>query len=142
MEALHAGGFDRAQAWWERTKKCYLPDSMAKLRLALLGGFEARSDSGLSLVISRTKAQMLLAYLAMHPTQTHLRDKLATLLWDDAPAEQARLSLRQTLFIIRQALPFDPTVVDGCGVAFAAEPVTLDAREFEQLATSDDPEAL
>ena len=66
---------------------------MAKLRLALLGGFEARSDSGLSLAISRKKAQMLLAYLAMHPTQTHLRDKLATLLWGDAPAEQARLSL-------------------------------------------------
>jgi DNA-binding SARP family transcriptional activator len=123
-------------------QKCYLPADMAKLRLTLLGGFEARSDSGLSLAISRTKAQMLLAYLAMHPKQTHLRDKLATLLWDDAPAEQARLSLRQTLFIIRQALPFDPTLVDGGGVAFAAEAVTLDAREFEQFATSDDPEAL
>src|SRR5438132_1452987 len=39
---------------------------------------------------STEKAQMVLAYLAMHPKQTHLRDKLATLLWDDAPAEQAR----------------------------------------------------
>jgi len=58
---------------------------MAKLRLTLLGGFEARTDSGLSPAISRKNAQMLLAYLAMHPKQTHLRDKLATLLWDDAP---------------------------------------------------------
>src|SRR5215467_10090527 len=115
---------------------------MAKLRLTLLGGFEARTDSGLSPAISRKNAQMLLAYLAMHPKQTHLRDKLATLLWDDAPAEQARLSLRQTLFIIRQALPFDPTLVDRGGVAFAAEAVTVDAGEFEQLVTSDDPEAL
>src|SRR5262250_1559561 len=115
---------------------------MSKLRLALLGSFEARTDSGLSLSIPRKKAQTLLAYLAMHPKQTHLRDKLATLLWDDAPAEQARLSLRQTLFVIRQALPFDPTLVDGGGVAFAAEAVTLDAREFEQFATSDDPVAL
>ena len=57
-------------------QKCYLPATMAKLRLTLLGGFEARTDSGLSLAIPRRKAQMLLAYLAMHPKQTHLRDKL------------------------------------------------------------------
>ena len=70
----------------EQTKKCYRPADMAKLRLTLLGGFEARTDSGLSLAISRKNAQMLLAYLALHPTQTHLRDKLATLLWGDAPS--------------------------------------------------------
>jgi hypothetical protein len=58
----------------EQTKKCYRPADMAKLRLTLLGGFEARTDSGLSLAISRKNAQMLLAYLAMHPKQTHLRD--------------------------------------------------------------------
>jgi DNA-binding SARP family transcriptional activator len=122
--------------------KCYLPANMVKLRLTLLGGFEARSDSGRSSAISRTKAQMLVAYLAMHPKQTHLRDKLATLLWDDAAAEQARLSLRQTLFIVRQALPFDPILIDGNSVAFTADAVTVDAREFEQLAASDDPEPL
>jgi len=115
---------------------------MAKLRLTLLGGFEARTDSGLSLSIPRKKAQMLLAYLAMHPKQSHLRDKLATLLWDDSPAEQARLSLRQTLFAIRQALPFDPTRLDGDSVAFAAEAVTVDVSEFEQIARNDDPEGL
>ena len=122
--------------------KCYLSADMVKLRLTLLGGFEASSDSGLSSAISRTKAQMLLAYLAMNSKQTHLRDKLATLLWGDAAAEQARLSLRQTLFIVRQALPFDPILIDGNSVAFAVDAVTVDAREFEQLAASDDPEAL
>jgi len=115
---------------------------MAKLRLTLLGGFEARTDSGLSVAIPRKKARMLLAYLAMHPKQTHLRDKLATLLWDDAPTDQARLSLRQALFAIRQALPFDPTVLDGDCVAFAADAVTVDVTEFEQLVRNDDPEAL
>src|SRR5215813_6736778 len=123
-------------------QKCYLPAGMAKFQLALLGGFEARTASGLSLAMSRKKAQMLLAYLAMHPTHTHLRDKLATLLWEDAPAEQARLSLRQTLFIIRQALPVDPTLVDGEHVAFAAEAVAVDVSEFEQVARSHDPEEL
>src|SRR5437899_2854609 len=126
----------------EKTKKCYRPADMAKLRLTLLGGFEARTDSGLSLAISRKNAQMLLAYLAMHPKQAHLRGKLATLLWDDVSAEQARLSLRQTLFIIRQALPFDPTVVDGNGVAFAEDAVTVDVTEFEQIARSHDPDEL
>jgi len=115
---------------------------MAKLRLTLLGGFEARTDSGLSVAIPRKKARMLLAYLVMHPKQTHLRDKLATLLWDDAPTDQARLSLRQALFAIRQALPFDPTVLDGDCVAFAADAVTVDVTEFEQLVRNDDPEAL
>src|SRR5499433_336954 len=115
---------------------------MAKLRLMILGGFEARTDSGLSLAIPRKKAQMLLAYLAMHPKQTHLRDKLASLFWDDAPTEQARLSLRQALFAIRQTLPFNPTLLDGDSVAFAAEAVTVDVTEFERLARNDDPEAL
>src|SRR5215471_1665610 len=123
-------------------QKCYLPAGMAKLQLTLLGGFEARTASGLSLAMSRKKAQMLLAYLAMHPKHTHLRDKLATLLWDDSPAEQARHRLRQTLFAIRQALPSDPMLLEGDSVAFAAEAVTVDACEFEQLATSDDLEAL
>src|SRR5262245_59086117 len=125
-----------------KNQKCYRPAETAKLRLTLLGGFEAHTDPGVAVAIPRKKAQMLLAYLAMHPRQTHLRDKLATLLWDDAPAEQARLSLRQTLFIIRQALPFDPTLVDGDGIAFAADAVTVDVREFEQLAQNDDPERL
>src|SRR5499433_1245976 len=123
-------------------QKCYLPAGMAKLRLTLLGGFEARTDSGLLLAMSRKKAQMLLAYLAMHPTQTHLRDKLATLLWDDSPAEQARLSLRQMLFAIRRALPFDPMLLDGHSVAVAAGGVTVDVREFEQLARNGDPDDL
>src|SRR6266568_9425832 len=121
-------------------QKCYLPDGMAKLQLTLLGGFEPRTDSGLSLAMSRQKAQMLLAYLAMHPKQTHLRDKLATLLWEDAPAEQARLSLRQVLFAIRQALPVNPILLDGDHVVFVAEAVTVDVTEFEQVARSSDPD--
>jgi DNA-binding SARP family transcriptional activator len=115
---------------------------MAKLRLTLLGGFEVRTESGCPLTIPRKKAQMLLTYLAMHPRQSHLRDKLATLLGDDAPAEQARLSLRQALFAIRQTLPIDPTLLDEDHVAFAAEAVRVDVGEFEQGARSNDPHEL
>jgi predicted ATPase/DNA-binding SARP family transcriptional activator len=122
-------------------KKCYRPADMARLQLTLLGGFEARTDSGLSLAIPLKKAQMLLAYLAMHPKQSHLRDKLAMLLWDDAPAEQARLSLRQTLFAIRHAVPSDAMLLEGDSVAFGDEAVTVDVSEFEQLNRNDDPKA-
>jgi len=115
---------------------------MSRLRLTLLGGFEARNDSGLSLSIPRKKAQMLLAYLAMHPKRTHLRDKLATLLWDDASTKRARQSLRQTLFALRQALPSNPILLEGDSVAFATEAMTVDVREFEEVARSDDPDRL
>lgn len=115
---------------------------MAKLRLTLLGGFEARTESGLSVVIPRKKARLLLAYLAIHPKRMHLRDKLATLLWDDAPGEQARLSLRQALFAIRRALSFDPTVLEGDCVALAAGAVTVDVAQFERLARNDVPATL
>src|SRR5215831_9754480 len=115
---------------------------MGKLWLTLLGGFEVRTDSEFPFTIPRKKAQMLLAYLAMHPRQSHLRDKLATLLWDDTPTEQARQSLRQTLFTIRQALPSDPILLDGDSVAVAPEAVTVDVGEFESLARSGDPEKL
>jgi len=40
------------------SEKCYGPAAMAKLRLTLLGGFEARSDSGLAwLLIGRLREE-------------------------------------------------------------------------------------
>jgi DNA-binding SARP family transcriptional activator len=78
---------------------------MAALTLALLGGFRASLASGAPVAIPSKKAQALLAYLAAPPGQAHSREKLATLLWGDSGEEQARHSLRQTLFALRRALP-------------------------------------
>src|SRR5207249_510881 len=54
---------------------------MARLSLALLGGFQARLESGSPLALPTKKAQALLAYLAIPLGRAHPRDKLATLLW-------------------------------------------------------------
>src|SRR5947209_1971920 len=77
---------------------------MARLGLILLGGFQARLDTGQGLGLPTKKAQVLLAYLAIPVGQAHPRDKLAALLWGEIRAESARASLRQALFAIRKAL--------------------------------------
>jgi DNA-binding SARP family transcriptional activator len=77
----------------------------ARVTLNLLGGFQARIETGLTLALPTRKAQALLAYLALPAGRTHPRDKLATLLWGDSSDGAARTSLRQVLFALRRALP-------------------------------------
>ena len=67
---------------------------MAHLDLSLLGGFQARLESGSPLALPTKKAQALLGYLAIPLGQAHARDKLAALLWGEIRAESARASLR------------------------------------------------
>jgi tetratricopeptide (TPR) repeat protein len=47
------------------------------------------------------KARALIAYLALHPDRRISRERLTTLLWGDRADEQARSSLRQSLFELR-----------------------------------------
>src|SRR5262245_41239501 len=116
---------------------------MALLEIALLGGFSARLRSGAPLSLSTKKAQALLAYLAVSAGQSHPRDRLATLLWGDMPALQARASLRQAMFGIRKALlPHDPFRQASGTVALECEGVEIDVARFEQLAAEGTREAL
>lgn len=115
------------------------------LQLNLFGGFEVRRQSGAAVVLPRRKAQALLAYLAVRSGQTHRRDTLAALLWGDATDEQARHSLRQALFAIRQALPPHEGEIldvgsDAVGLRQAAAEV--DVAAFEQLLKRGTAEAL
>lgn len=50
------------------------------------------------------KAMLMLAFVAVSDRQRARRDRLASLFWPDADAEQARGSLRQTLSRLRHAL--------------------------------------
>ena len=50
------------------------------------------------------KSLALLAYLSLEPGP-HSRDKLATLLWGDYPDAKAKMSLRQALVHLRDAVP-------------------------------------
>jgi TolB-like protein/Flp pilus assembly protein TadD len=110
---------------------------MASLVLNLLGGFEARLDGGPALNLSTKTGQALLAYLALTPAQHHSRDKLASLLWEDRSDQQARTSLRQTLAVLRKAIPPNENPwlhVDGDWISINSNIVEIDVAIFEELA--------
>ncbi len=116
-----------------------------RLALTFLGGFQARLQSGPRILVRTKKGQALLAYLACHPNESHPRGKLAALLWAEADDGSARHSLRQTLCVLRAALP------DSAAAALRAEPdsVSLDAGSlvvdvvaFGRLAGEGTPAAL
>jgi DNA-binding SARP family transcriptional activator len=82
-----------------------------RLQLRLFGEFQATlGDRQLRLPLR--KAQALLTYLAFRPGQPVSRDKLASLLWSMSGPEQARQSLRQTLFSLRKELGSEPILLE------------------------------
>ena len=108
---------------------------MATLHLKLLGGFEARIDDGPALLGSARKAQALLAYLAMSRGQPRTREHLADLLWGLCGEEQARNSLRQTLFVLRRGLGgFSGLVACGDQVSLNGDAYRVDVHDLEDLA--------
>lgn len=76
-----------------------------ELTLQVLGSFHVRDASGGEVRIASRKGRALLAYLALRPGESHSRDRLANLLWEDTDEELARTSLRQALAALRKALP-------------------------------------
>src|SRR5258708_11881945 len=75
---------------------------MGLLRLAVLGPPEVYHDGG-RLTFALRKAQALLLYLAVEGG-LHPRSKLATLLWPDSEASDARRTLRNALGLLRSLL--------------------------------------
>ena len=117
----------------------------ARVKLTLLGGFQAQVGAGAPLVLPTRKTQALLAYLALPLGQAHSRDKLATLLWGDMPDAQARGNLRHALSRIRKNLPAGVRpglVLDGPTVALDPSVVEVDVAEFERLVADGRPPAL
>src|SRR5262249_12555389 len=115
---------------------------MARLTLVLLGGFQATVRHR-PISFPLRKAQALLAFLALSPGQRQSRERLAALLWGEAAADQARSSLRQTLFSIRAALP--RTASRGVAADESAvwlEQVEVDVVTFERLLAERTDEAL
>src|SRR5688572_351798 len=80
---------------------------MTELTLQVLGAFRVHDGAGHEVRIASRKGRALLAYLALRPGESHSRDRLASLLWEDADEELARTSLRQALAALRKALPSD-----------------------------------
>src|SRR5262245_17417991 len=108
---------------------------MVRLKVMLLGGFEARLTSGPSLSLPTKKAQALLAYLGVRPGQNHPRDKLAALLWGEKSGQQARGGLRHALVALRRAVgDVDPPALRIEGQTLSLDPaaVEVDVVAFER----------
>lgn len=110
---------------------------MARLRIALLGGYESRLDGApLDLRLPR-KALGLLAYLAVGRGRPSSRDRLGALLWSGGRPEQARHSVRQALLSTRQALSacghYEALLAAGDTLALDPRRVDVDVAEFEAL---------
>jgi DNA-binding SARP family transcriptional activator len=108
---------------------------MARLSLILLGGFQARLDSGAPVALPTRKAQGLVAFLAMPAGLAHSRDKLASLLWGSTAEASARTSLRQTLYAVRKSVRgADPTPLrmEADSVALDPHGVSVDVAGFLQ----------
>jgi DNA-binding SARP family transcriptional activator len=105
------------------------------LALRLPGGFELRDESGAVVQFARPrrKAQALLAHLACHREQAHLREKLAVLLWPDMESEEARANLRQALSALRGAVPAG-LQIDQDAVTLVPDAIHVDVLRFEQCA--------
>src|SRR5437660_3888748 len=119
--------------------------SEVRLKVTVLGGFQAELEPGRALVLPTKKAQALLAYLALPPGQPHPREKLATLLWGDMQDAQARGNLRHALSRIRKLLPPSARsglVFDGPSVALDPSIVEVDVARFERLVADGRPAAL
>ena len=117
----------------------------ARLKLTLLGGFQAQLEAGAALVLPTRKTQALLAYLALPLGQAHPREKLASLLWGDMADAQARGNLRHAISRIRRALlraARPGMLLDGPNVALDPSVVDVDVAQFEQLVADGGPAAL
>jgi len=118
---------------------------MARLRLTLLGGFEAQLASGTVLPLPSRKTRALLAYLAVRQARRTTRDAVATLLWGDVGEVQARQSLRQALAALRRVLPRTRPAVftaDHQVLALNSSVTDVDVLRFERVARRGEPEAL
>ncbi len=118
---------------------------MAGLELSLLGGYAGRCGSGRPLAPPTRKAWALLAYLALNAGRPVSRERLATLLWGERFDEQARQSLRQTLYELRGALDAAAAarlVATRDAITLEAAGLEVDAARFEALVANGDAAAL
>lgn len=123
-----ADAAERAIQQSERT----LSAAPASLDIRLFGGFELREAGAQPLRLATRKAEALLALLALQPGEPQLRDKVCALLWPDVRDTQARHSLRQTLSLLRKALPSAAAAlqVDGRSLRLVATRVHVDVASF------------
>ncbi len=110
------------------------------LQLNILGRFELRSESD-PIGPSATKAQAMLAYLAVEDGSVNTRERIATLLWGSGSDDRARHNVRQALSAIGRTCG-SLIASDGDTLGIDLAQCAVDVVEFKRTATSNDPEIL
>ena len=103
------------------------------------------NEAGREIVISARKGRALLAVLAVSPSGSVSREKLAALLWSDRGEDQARSSLRQTLTVLRKelgALGANLLIADDQRVELARDIMEIDAASIISLSKENNATAL
>ena len=112
------------------------------ITLSLLGPFQANVAGRPLTQFGAKKAKALLIYLAVEP-RIHQREYLMALLWTGLPLNSAQQNLRQTLYLLRQALAQgenEQPAILAERFTLAWNPkasLSLDITSFEKLASPD-----
>jgi predicted ATPase/DNA-binding SARP family transcriptional activator/uncharacterized protein HemY len=77
---------------------------MSRLRITLLGAFQATLDGESLTAFGTDKARALLAYLAVESHRPHRREHLAGMLWSNQTEKKALHNLRQSLSTLRKVI--------------------------------------
>lgn len=77
---------------------------MSNMAISLFGKLRIESDNRITLHLEPRRAEELLCYLLLYRDRLHEREKLATLLWPDAPPAQSKRYLRQLLWQLQSTL--------------------------------------
>ncbi len=95
------------------------------------------------IVLSSRKSLAMLTYLALQPTRSESRERIAALLWSDSGGEQGRGALRQTLRRMKQDLGEAEDLVEADRNALRLTwPVRLDIAEAIEAADRGEAPAL
>jgi DNA-binding SARP family transcriptional activator len=114
------------------------PEPIVDVQIGLFGSFNLEVAGEPQTSRIPTKAQAVLAYTASQIGKAILRDRLADLAWPRSGPEQARQSLRQAFFAIRQSFG-SSSECQLTSTSFHSVRLTganVDIHTFEKLANS------
>lgn len=108
---------------------------MTTIRVTLFGKMDVDDSDGASLTRGlSSNAQKLLAYVLLHRSRSHARERLGSLLWEHGSTRRCKAYLRKAIWQIQHLFDDDTALlsVDGDWVQLNGDPrIWLDVAELE-----------
>jgi DNA-binding SARP family transcriptional activator len=106
-------------------------------QIFLFGAFRIFTEGHL-VSLGSEKTQSLLAYLLLNPRLPHHREKLADMLYSDAPFERVRRNFSDTLYRLQKLIGRGMFVIEADTISINQDDnLWVDVWEFERLSGSD-----